>query len=105
MTADQLTLKLASGQTVQIPLDSSTTYHSQAPATAADVTTGSTVQVQVRPAAAAMARQRRPERARRGRGGRGVQPGRRVDVTVVPEVTRGPARPAPRRPSATPAAG
>lgn len=47
VTADQLTLKLASGQTIQIGLNGSTAYHSQAPATAADVTTGSTVQVQV----------------------------------------------------------
>jgi hypothetical protein len=47
VTATELSLKLASGQTIQIPLDSSTTYHSQAPATPADVTTGATVQVQV----------------------------------------------------------
>jgi hypothetical protein len=47
VTADELSLKLASGQTIQIPLSSSTTYHSQAPATAPDVTTGATVQVQV----------------------------------------------------------
>jgi hypothetical protein len=47
VTADQLSLKLASGQTIQIPLNGTTTYHSQAPATAADVTTGATVQVQV----------------------------------------------------------
>jgi RNase P/RNase MRP subunit p29 len=47
VTATELSLKLASGQTIQIPLDSSTMYHSQAPATAADVTTGATVQVQV----------------------------------------------------------
>jgi len=47
VTATELSLKLASGQTIQIPLDSSTTYHSQAPATAAEVTTGATVQIQV----------------------------------------------------------
>ena len=35
VSADQLTLKLASGQTITVPLDGSTTYHSQAPATAA----------------------------------------------------------------------
>jgi hypothetical protein len=47
VTADQLTLKLASGQTVQIPLSSSTTYHTATTASASDVTSGSTVQVQV----------------------------------------------------------
>ena len=38
-----LTLKLANGQTVDIAVDSGTGYHRQADATAADVTTGSTV--------------------------------------------------------------
>ena len=47
VTADHLTLKLASGQTVQIGLSGTTTFHSQAAATAADVTPGSTVNVQV----------------------------------------------------------
>jgi hypothetical protein len=47
ITPDQLTLKLASGQTIQIALSGTTTYHSQASATSADVTPGSTVEVQV----------------------------------------------------------
>ncbi len=47
ITAEQLTLKLASGQTIQIALNGSTAYHTQAAASASDVTTGSTVQVQV----------------------------------------------------------
>jgi hypothetical protein len=45
ITADTLTLKTASGQTVQFKLDPSTTYGTQQPATASDVTTGSKVQV------------------------------------------------------------
>ena len=74
VTVDHLTLKLASGQTVEIPVDSSTAYHSQAPATATDVTTGSTVQVQVSPGR----RERRPERlARHGGGGAGFGSGPR----------------------------
>jgi hypothetical protein len=47
VAADHITLKLASGQTIQIPIDASTAYHSQAAASASDVTTGSAVEVQV----------------------------------------------------------
>jgi hypothetical protein len=47
MDATSLTIKLASGQTVTIGLNGTTTYHKQAAATAADVTTGSTVLVQL----------------------------------------------------------
>ena len=77
------TLKLASGQTIQIPLNSSTTYHSQTPATASDVTTGSTVQVQVTRGGGG----RRPERlpGSGGTGGGGTGARRRLDVTVVPK--------------------
>lgn len=42
-----LTLQLADGQTVQLTVGSSTTYHAQAAASASDVTTGSTVIVSV----------------------------------------------------------
>jgi hypothetical protein len=47
VASDSITLQLASGQTITIPTSSSTTYHSQTPATAADVTAGKTVQVQL----------------------------------------------------------
>ena len=47
MDATSLTIKLASGQTVTLALNGTTTYHKQAPATAADVTTGATVLVQL----------------------------------------------------------
>ena len=52
VTADHLSLTLANGTTINIPIDSSTTYHQQAPATASAITTGSTVLVQLRPATA-----------------------------------------------------
>jgi hypothetical protein len=42
-----LTLKTASGQTIQIALDGSTTYHAQTDATASDVKTGGKVLVRV----------------------------------------------------------
>ena len=42
-----LTIKTASGQTVQVTLDSSTTYSTNSPATQSDVTTGANVQVRV----------------------------------------------------------
>lgn len=87
VTADQLSLKLASGQTIQIPLDSTTTYHSQAPATAADVTAGATVQVQVGRGTG------RGPNASPGTGGTGggtanggrFQLGAATSVTVVPK--------------------
>jgi hypothetical protein len=42
-----MTIKLPSGTTVTIGLNGATTYHSQAPATASDVSSGSTVIVQL----------------------------------------------------------
>ena len=47
ISADSITLKLASGQTLTIPIDAQTAFHQRASATAADVTSGSTVIVQV----------------------------------------------------------
>ncbi len=84
VTADQLTLKLASGQTIQVPLDSSTTYHSQAPATAAEVTTGANVQVQVQVGRGGGNGGNGPN-ASPGTGGRGFNLGAATSVTVVPK--------------------
>lgn len=47
VTATQITVQLANGTTVNIPVDSSTAYHTQTSATSSDVQTGSTVQVEV----------------------------------------------------------
>jgi hypothetical protein len=47
VAADSITLQLASGQTVTIPLDASTTYHSRTAATAADVANGASVIIQL----------------------------------------------------------
>jgi hypothetical protein len=47
VAADSITIQLQSGQTVTIPTDSSTTYHSQAAASASDVAAGKTVIVQL----------------------------------------------------------
>jgi len=47
VTADSITLQLTSGQSITIPTDSQTTYHTRAAATASDVATGSTVLVQL----------------------------------------------------------
>ncbi len=46
VTADSMTIKLASGQTVTLAIGSSTTYHSQTSADSSQVTAGSTVIVQ-----------------------------------------------------------
>jgi hypothetical protein len=45
VAADHLTLRLAGGQTLDVPIDASTTYHHQASAKPTDVATGTTVQV------------------------------------------------------------
>ena len=45
--ATTLTLKTASGQTIQIALGGTTTYHAQSDASASDVTTGKTVLVRL----------------------------------------------------------
>jgi hypothetical protein len=47
VTSDTLTLKLPSGQTIQVSLGGSTTYHSQAAASASDVAPGSDVIVRI----------------------------------------------------------
>ncbi|HYK96591.1 MAG TPA: hypothetical protein VE011_12130 [Candidatus Dormibacteraeota bacterium] len=75
VSSTTLTLKLASGQTIQIALDPTTTYHSQANASASDVVTGGTVQVQLT--------------LGRGAGGAGSEDGTVTgptarDITVVP---------------------
>jgi hypothetical protein len=44
---DTMTIKTASGATIQVTTDSSTTYNTQAPASATDVAAGKTVQVQL----------------------------------------------------------
>ena len=47
VTADSITLQLTSGQSITIPTDAQTTWHQRESATAADVTNGSTVIVQL----------------------------------------------------------
>ncbi len=47
ISSTSITLQLASGTSVTIPIDSSTTYHSQQSATSADVTAGKSVLVEV----------------------------------------------------------
>jgi hypothetical protein len=44
---DTLTIKMASGQTVEVTTGESTTYNTQAPASASDVQAGTTVQIQL----------------------------------------------------------
>jgi len=76
VSATTLTLKLASGQTIQIALAPSTTYHSQTNASASDIVTGGTVQVQL-------------NLGRGADGGPNASPGTATgptarDITVVP---------------------
>lgn len=68
VSGDMLTLKLASGQTIQVSLGGTTTYHSQTAASSSDVQAGGTVIVRVQ--------------LGRGLGG-GTRPAA-TDVTIVP---------------------
>ncbi len=47
VATDHITIQLANGTTINIPIDSSTTYHQQQPASASDVQTGKKVLVQL----------------------------------------------------------
>ena len=70
-----LTLKTANGDTIKVTLGSDTTYATQTPATASDVTTGSKVEVRLDPTSI----------VRQGQGGSTTDPlGTAGSVTVVP---------------------
>jgi hypothetical protein len=69
ISGDVLTLKLANGQTIQISLSGTTTYHAQAAASSSDVKTGGTVIVRIQ--------------IDRGSGA-GTASTTATDVTVVP---------------------
>jgi len=85
VSADSITIQTAGGQSVTIPLNASTTYATRTPATAAAVTSGSTVIVQLQSGRGAFGN---------GNGGQGGgpnasgAPGRTLgpasNVTVVP---------------------
>lgn len=78
VAADSVTIRTADGTTITVGLDPSTTYHSAAPATASDVTAGTTVKLQV-------AGGFRPGGNGGGTGnGGGVTLGTAADITIVP---------------------
>jgi hypothetical protein len=70
VTADHVTVTLAGGQTVTVPVDGSTTYHQESAATQSGVTTGAKVRVQV-----ALGGQGAP-------GGQGGQTGQNGQITL-----------------------
>jgi hypothetical protein len=78
VAADSVTIRTADGTTITVGLDPSTTYHSAAPATASDVTAGTTVKLQV-------AGGFRPGGNGGGTGNGGaVTLGTAADITIVP---------------------
>ena len=83
MTADHITLKLANGSTLTVPIDSNTAYHRQASASSTDVTTGAQVQVQLSAGAngGGGGGQQPGASAAPGTGGRTVGPA--SDITIV----------------------
>ena len=81
VTADHITLKLANGSSLTIPVDSNTAYHRQASASATDVTTGAQVQVQLSAGANGGGGQQPGASGAPGTGGRTVGPA--SDITIV----------------------
>jgi hypothetical protein len=79
-----MTIKLPSGQTVTIGLNGSTTYHSQTAATASDVTSGSSVIVQLQGRGGAAGGQPRASSAPAPSSAPAVGLGTAGSVTVVP---------------------
>jgi hypothetical protein len=82
VAADHITIRLDSGQTVDIPTGTDTTYHRQAAATATDVAAGTAVIVQLQPNAAGGAGQVEPN-ASNPPGGLGRFIGTARDITIV----------------------
>jgi hypothetical protein len=78
--ATTLTLKTASGQTIQIALGGTTTYHAQSDASASDVTTGKTVLVRLDGRGGF----RGGPQSTAGTGGGTASSATASDVTVVP---------------------
>ena len=82
MSSTSITVKLANGSEVTVPLDSSTAYHQASAATPSAVTVGSTVDVA--PGAANFTPGASPNPAASGAPGfGGVSFGPATDVTVV----------------------
>jgi len=82
ITADSVTLDLASGTSITIPLDGSTAYHTATPATADAVTVGS--EVSITPGArVANPNASLDPNASPGPGGGGISFGAATDVTVT----------------------
>ncbi|HTC86195.1 MAG TPA: hypothetical protein VK656_05800 [Candidatus Acidoferrum sp.] len=78
ITDTQVTIQLASGGTVNIPISSSTTYHNQASGSASDVKTGATILVQL---GAATGPNASPGASPGTGGGRSL--GTAQDITIV----------------------
>jgi len=82
VSADAITLELASGTSITIPLDADTAYHAATTATAGDVTVGSQVRVTPGSGTASPGTSFDPA-ASRGPGAGGTSFGAATDVTVV----------------------
>jgi len=88
VASDHITLQIAGGGTITIPIDSSTQYHAQTAASASDVTTGAKVLVQVQPGAGFNRASPNPSGGvnpgtGNGNGGAGRGLGTAQDITVL----------------------
>lgn len=84
VSATQITVQLANGTTVNIPIDTSTTYHTQASASSSDVKTGAKVEIQVSGAARAPGASGGPAAAASGGTTRQLSLGTASSITIIP---------------------
>ncbi len=81
--ADSVTIETADGTTIELSIDGDTEYHQQAAADASDITTGSTVVVQVS-GLAGRGQQGGPNGSPAPSASAGSSTGTATDITVVP---------------------
>jgi hypothetical protein len=82
--ADSVTIETSAGTTIELSIDGSTEYHQQAAADASDVTTGSTVVVQVDGFTGRGGPQGGPNASAAPSQAAGSTTGTATDITVVP---------------------
>lgn len=83
VSATEIIVQLTNGTTVNIPVDTTTTYHRQASASSADVKTGTKVEIQVTGATRAPGASGAPAPAASG-GTRQVNLGTASSITIIP---------------------
>jgi hypothetical protein len=84
VSATEITVQLANGTTVNIPIDASTAYHTQASASSSDVKTGTKVEIQVSGATRAPGASGAPAPGASGGTTRQLNLGTASSITIIP---------------------